>query len=79
VAHAYNPTYLGGRDQEKYSSNPAWANSPRDPISKISNTKRAGRGAQVVECLPSKCEALSSNANTTKKEKGFGQSQRFLE
>jgi hypothetical protein len=27
---------------------------------------RAGRVAQVVECLPSKCEALSSNSSTTK-------------
>jgi hypothetical protein len=25
--------------------------------------------AQVVECLPSKCQALSSNSTTTKKEK----------
>jgi hypothetical protein len=25
--------------------------------------------AQAVECLPSKCEALSSNPSTTKKEK----------
>jgi hypothetical protein len=27
VAHAYNPSYLGGRDQEDLGSNPAWANS----------------------------------------------------
>jgi hypothetical protein len=27
---------------------------------------RAGDVAQVVECLPSKCEALSSNSNTVK-------------
>jgi hypothetical protein len=25
--------------------------------------------AQVIECLPSKCKALSSNLNTTKKKK----------
>jgi hypothetical protein len=43
----------------------AWANSSRDPIFKIPNTTRAGGVAQVVECLPSKCEALSSNASTT--------------
>jgi hypothetical protein len=27
VAHAYNPSYLGGREQEDRSSKPAWANS----------------------------------------------------
>jgi hypothetical protein len=30
--------------------------------------KRAGEVAQVVECLPSMCEALSSNPTTTKKK-----------
>jgi hypothetical protein len=27
VAHAYNPNYSGGRDQEDHSLKPAWANS----------------------------------------------------
>jgi hypothetical protein len=27
MAHAYNPSYSGGRDQEDRSSKPAWANS----------------------------------------------------
>jgi hypothetical protein len=27
VAHAYNPSYSGGSDQEDRSSKPAWANS----------------------------------------------------
>jgi hypothetical protein len=43
-----------------------------DPISKITNTKRAGGVAQVVEHLPSKFEALSSNPNYRKKKKGRG-------
>jgi hypothetical protein len=30
-----------------------------DPISKITNAQRAGRVTQVVELLPSKCDALS--------------------
>jgi hypothetical protein len=30
--------------------------------------KRAGRVAQVVECLPNKCDALSSNPGTIKKK-----------
>jgi hypothetical protein len=29
-------------------------------------TKMADGGAQVVECLPSKCEALNSNPSTAK-------------
>jgi hypothetical protein len=39
VAHACNPSYSGGRDQEDRSSKPAGANSSRDPISK-KNKKR---------------------------------------
>jgi hypothetical protein len=31
--------------------------------------KGAGRAAQVVECLSSKCKALSSNPSATKKKK----------
>jgi hypothetical protein len=39
VAHAYNPNYLGDKDQEDHGSKPAWENNLRDPISKILNTK----------------------------------------
>jgi hypothetical protein len=41
----------------------------QDPIQKITTTKRAGGLAQVVECLPRKCEVPSSNRNTAKKKK----------
>jgi hypothetical protein len=41
VAHAYIPSYSGGRDQEDRGSKPARAISSQDPISKIPNTKRA--------------------------------------
>jgi plasmid stabilization system protein ParE len=52
---------LGGRDEEDLRCQPQ-ANSSRDSISKIPKTEnRAGRVAQVVEHLSSKCEALSSN------------------
>jgi hypothetical protein len=34
VAHACNPSYSGGRDQEDCSLKPAWANSSQDPILK---------------------------------------------
>jgi hypothetical protein len=27
VVHAYNPSYLGGRDWDDWDSNPAWAES----------------------------------------------------
>jgi hypothetical protein len=47
----------GHRRQRLGGSKPAWANSSRDPISENPFPKRAGGGAQVVECLPSKCEA----------------------
>jgi hypothetical protein len=34
VAHAYNSSYSGGRDQEDYGLKPAQANSSQDPILK---------------------------------------------
>jgi hypothetical protein len=61
VAHAYNPSYSGGRDQEDHGSKPALAISMQDPILKKPFTKQAGGVARVVECLPSKHKALSSN------------------
>jgi hypothetical protein len=39
------------------------------PTSKITRAKGLGGMAEVSECLPSKCEALSSNLSTVKKEK----------
>jgi hypothetical protein len=43
VAHTYNPSYSGGRDQEDCSSKPAPANSSGDPISrKTLHKNRAG-------------------------------------
>jgi hypothetical protein len=40
VAHASNPCYSGGRDQEDCSSKPAQANSSKDPILKKPITKK---------------------------------------
>jgi hypothetical protein len=48
VAHAYNLSYLGGRDQEDQGSKQAQANSLRDPISKIPIQKMTGGVAQGV-------------------------------
>jgi hypothetical protein len=47
VAHIYNPSYSGGRDQVDQSSKPTQANSSRDLISKNPITKNwAGGVAQ---------------------------------
>jgi hypothetical protein len=49
-AHAYNPSYSGGRDQEDNSSKSTQANSLCNPISKKKkkSQKRAGGVAQYV-------------------------------
>jgi hypothetical protein len=49
VAHAYNPSYSGGRDQEDHSSKPVQTNSSRDPISKKYSQKMAGGVAQGID------------------------------
>jgi hypothetical protein len=52
VAHACNPSYLGGRDQEEHSSKLAHANSLQDPILKKKKTpswKRADGVAQGIK------------------------------
>jgi hypothetical protein len=46
VAHACNPSYSRGRDQEDGGSKPTWANSLRDPILKIYFTKKGCGVAQ---------------------------------
>jgi hypothetical protein len=45
-----NPSYSEGRDQEDHSSKPDRANSSRDPILKIPNTKKCGRNGS--RCKP---------------------------
>jgi hypothetical protein len=55
VAHAYNPSYSGGRDQEDCGLKPAWANSLQDLILKKTDHKK---GLKVL--------ALSSNPSTAK-------------
>jgi hypothetical protein len=37
-------------------------------MSKITSRKTAGKVADVVQCLPSRCEVLSLSPITTKKE-----------
>jgi hypothetical protein len=50
VAHACNPSYSGGRDQEDHSSKPAQENSSQDPISKKPSTKKGWRSGS--RCRP---------------------------
>jgi hypothetical protein len=40
VAHFYNPSYAGSRDEEDHGWKPARANSLKDPISKKPITKK---------------------------------------
>jgi hypothetical protein len=58
VAHIYNPSYSGGRDQEDRGLRPAQA-------LKIPNTKGAGRVVHVVERLLSKCDLSSGRQSLT--------------
>jgi hypothetical protein len=44
VAHTYNPSYSGSRDQEDCGSKPTWANSSQNPISKNPFTKIVAPG-----------------------------------
>jgi hypothetical protein len=67
VAHIYNPSYLGGRDQEDHGLKPAQANSSMRPyLKKTLHNKRAGGVAQGVglEFKPQFCK-------TTTKEQDY--------
>jgi hypothetical protein len=61
VAHACNPSYSGGRDQEDHSSKPSWANNLRPYLEK-SFTKKG-----LLKWL--KVKALISSPSTEKKKK----------
>jgi hypothetical protein len=41
---------------------------PRQILENTQHKKMGGRVSQMGECLPCKCEALSSNPNTIKKK-----------
>jgi hypothetical protein len=60
VAHACNPSYTGGSNQEDHGSKPAQANSSQDPVLKKPFTK-----IRLMEWL--KVKALSSSPSTAKK------------
>jgi hypothetical protein len=59
VAHTYNPSYSGGKDQEDCGSKSAWVSSSQDPILKKNpSQKRASVVAQDVspEFEPQYCK-----------------------
>jgi hypothetical protein len=68
MAQEYNPFYLGGWDWENCALRPALTNNFWEYISKIIREKWTGWVAQVVESLPCKHEALSSNSSPPKKK-----------
>jgi hypothetical protein len=55
-----------------------WANSSRDAVWKILNTKRIGEMVQVIELPPCKCEALSSSPSTIKKKRKKERKKKYL-
>jgi hypothetical protein len=78
VAHAYNPSFSGSRDQEDHGSKPAWANSSQDPILKIPNTKRTGGVAQGVgpEFKSQYCTKKEGNSRTAIENDKVGTGQK---
>jgi hypothetical protein len=56
---------------EDRGSSPAWANSSRNLISKITRAKWTGGVAQVVEYLLCKREVLSSNTSLIRRQKNI--------
>jgi hypothetical protein len=68
VACAYVSSYVGST---KYMDhNPGWPRKKSKTLFlKLTTAKRARDMVQVVECLPSKSKAPSSNPSTGKKKK----------
>jgi hypothetical protein len=60
TVYACNPSYWEALSRRIMVRGWHWEKT-WDPIKKLNKTKRAGSVAQVVEHLPSKHEALSSN------------------
>jgi hypothetical protein len=72
VAHACNPSYSGGRDQEDRGLKPGWANSSKDYLKKTHHKTKKKKKKPItkiglVEWL--KVKALLSSPSTAKKKK----------
>jgi hypothetical protein len=75
VANIYNPSYLGGWDQEDHGMRPARQIVWETPMSKMEQ-KWIGGMAQAAECLPSKYGPLSSKPILPKQNKTKQKSKR---
>jgi hypothetical protein len=72
VAHACNPSYSGGRDQEDHSSKPALGKQFSRPyLEKNPSYKRTDEVSPAVSMPDWQHEALSSNPSAAKKKKKF--------
>jgi hypothetical protein len=72
VAHACNPSYSGGRDQEDCSWKPTWANSSGEPSLKNHSQKKKVRLVEWLKVkaqssIPSTEEKLLNNAKGNQK------------
>jgi hypothetical protein len=65
ATHAYNSSYLGGKDGENCGLRLAWAKNMRPHLKNTKKQKTWGL-AQVVEYLPSKFKIPSSSPYVTK-------------
>jgi hypothetical protein len=57
------------RNKEKLKIGGIMVCAKSEPLSLKTRAKRAGGFTQEVECLPSKCKALSSNPSTAKRKR----------
>jgi hypothetical protein len=78
VAHAYNPSYSAGRDQEDGSSKPAWANSWQDPISKKPITKMGWWSGLRYRLEPKYCQKKKKSLKKHTSQKIFKCLQQVL-
>jgi hypothetical protein len=69
MCHTCNPSSSGGRDRRITNLRPAWAKLARSCLRNTAQHKRKWGVTQVVEHLPSMCEALDSIPSTIKKKK----------
>jgi hypothetical protein len=74
VAHAYNPSYSGGRDQEDRGSKPTWANRLWNPIliKPITHTHKKSTGGVAQNVGPEFKRQYHHQKKKKKKKKKKG-------
>jgi hypothetical protein len=68
VAHACNPSYSEGRDQEDCGSKPAWTGSFQDPISKKKKITKTDWWSGVVQDVSLEFKPKYCNKKKKKKK-----------